>query len=340
MRYAPRVRVTVFIPTYNRAQLLRQTIESALGQSHADLGVVVSDNASTDETSAVVEGFGDPRIRYIRRSTNLGLVGNFNACLEEAKTEFTLILPDDDLLHRDYLADAVGLLENHPKAGMVHTAFDLIGPAGEVLSRGVDWTFGLSDDTVERGDEFIAESMRIGCRVCPCTALVRTAALEGLRFDLADFPGVDFGLWLRIALDWDVAFLARPLASCRLHAESETAVFVSRQDSGYALSRDWIENVYSVKSRFLNEAQHRLRDVPRLRKLARGARRGQFVLMARQATLPERRLAPTLRALAKATRADRGVLRELPAWRLLAASILGPRVVDRLTHAQTREVIR
>lgn len=175
MRYAPRVRVTVFIPTYNRAQLLRQTIESALGQSHADLGVVVSDNASTDETSAVVEGFDDPRIRYIRRSTNLGVVGNFNACLEEAKTEFTLIVPDDDLLHRDYLADAVGLLENHPKAGMVHTAFDLIGPAGEVLSRGVDWTFGLSDDTVER----VTSSSRSRCESgAACAPALRSCELR------------------------------------------------------------------------------------------------------------------------------------------------------------------
>jgi hypothetical protein len=240
------------------------------------------------------------------------------------------VLPDDDLLAPGHLAAAAATLDQHPRAGLAHTAFDLVGPGGETLERGVDWTFGLTGDTVEPGPRFLAESMRIGCRVCPCTALVRTAALPERPIDAADFPGIDFGLWLRIALRWDVAFLARPLASYRLHDLSETAAYGGREEGGYAQTSAWIDNVLAVKLRFLAEHGAELDDASSLRREARRAHRRQLVLRARKQTLPERRLGPTLRALGGAVRANPLVLRESAAWRLLGGSLVGPRLLERL----------
>src|SRR5215831_17377998 len=90
------VAVTVGIPTYNRAEWLRESIASVLAQSYANFQLLISDNASDDTTEEVVASFDDSRIDYVRSVTNVGLVNNFNRLVEFAKGEFLIILPDDD----------------------------------------------------------------------------------------------------------------------------------------------------------------------------------------------------------------------------------------------------
>ena len=70
-----RSNVTVAMPTYNRADLLRGAIASALAQDYSDFDVMIVDNASTDCTEAVVRSFADPRLKYVRNHTidELGL---------------------------------------------------------------------------------------------------------------------------------------------------------------------------------------------------------------------------------------------------------------------------
>src|SRR5918996_6400382 len=170
-------RVTVCIPTRNRARWLAGSMQSVLAQTYEDFVLLVSDNASDDDTPEVVAGFDDPRVRYIRLEEDVGLVGNHNQLLERVESEYVLILPDDDLAYPDLLETTVAVLDAHPEAGMVHAGLDMIGPDGEVLTGDVNWTLGLEADTVESGAEFIRESMRYSCRVCASSALMRTAAL-------------------------------------------------------------------------------------------------------------------------------------------------------------------
>ena len=75
------------------------------------------DNASQDETEAVVASFDDPRIRYLRNAENLGMVGNWNRCLAEARGELIANLCDDDLMLPDRLARQVAIFDAHPETG-------------------------------------------------------------------------------------------------------------------------------------------------------------------------------------------------------------------------------
>ena len=102
--------VTVGIPTFNRADLLRETIESVLGQTYRNFRVIVSDNASTDETQEVVASVSDARLEYVRADKNIGMIGNFNRLIKLTDTEFLMLLPDDDCLHPDYLRSVVEVL--------------------------------------------------------------------------------------------------------------------------------------------------------------------------------------------------------------------------------------
>ena len=323
-------RVTVVLPTYNRAHLIGGAIDSVLSQSYVDFDLVLYDNASTDETSDVVAAYADDRLSYVRRPANIGLLPNFQDALRRVESDYSLILCDDDLLLPGFLEATVDVLDRQPKTGMVHTAFAVLEEDGAVVDEHADWTCGLTEDTTEPAEEFLAESMRWGCRVCSSAALMRTSALPADLFEEGDFPAIDFGLWLRMALGWDIAYIARPLAAYRIHATSESAGLGVPLAAGYQTGVAWVDQRAGVKERFLAEHAAGLPNRAGLTRLARRGRRFELVMMVRKATLPERRALPTLRSLALATRADPRVLADPAAWRLAAASLLGPRVVERI----------
>ena len=91
-------RVTVGIPTINRSSLAVRAICSALAQTYSDIEVIVSDDASTDDTVQRTQEIHDPRLVLFQQKQRLGLVGNFDFCLRNATGEFFLLLGDDDVL--------------------------------------------------------------------------------------------------------------------------------------------------------------------------------------------------------------------------------------------------
>lgn len=106
--------VSILIPVYNRADCIQQTLTSALEQTFGDFEVVVVDNCSTDATWELVQQFAarDARLRVFRNDSNIGPVRNWLRCVREARGELIKILWSDDLLHRDFLAEAVPLMAN------------------------------------------------------------------------------------------------------------------------------------------------------------------------------------------------------------------------------------
>jgi glycosyltransferase involved in cell wall biosynthesis len=109
-------RVTVGVPTFNRAASLRRSLRSVLDQTHADLELLISDNASTDETAELCADIAarDPRVRLIRQAENIGLTANFNVLLEAAAGELVMILADDDWLESTYVEHCLAALDADP----------------------------------------------------------------------------------------------------------------------------------------------------------------------------------------------------------------------------------
>ncbi len=125
-RPTSRPRVTVAIPTYNRAdKTLPATLRSAIDQRYANLDIVVSDNCSSDDTEAVVRGHGG-RIRYVRQAENLGLNGNLNACVDLAEGDYVLVLHDDDLIDPDFVASCMDAVGDSTSVGLIRTGMRVI----------------------------------------------------------------------------------------------------------------------------------------------------------------------------------------------------------------------
>jgi glycosyltransferase involved in cell wall biosynthesis len=137
-------KVTVCIPTYNRAHLVRESIQSVLDQTFSDFELLISDNASTDDTAAVVASFNDPCIRYHRQPTNIGLAANHQSAVAMANTEFVAILSDDDLYKPDHLAVALAVLADYPNAAYYSCSLERFGDGASGI-----WTpAGITDTTM------------------------------------------------------------------------------------------------------------------------------------------------------------------------------------------------
>ncbi len=116
-------KVSIIIPTYNRANYLVQAIESALAQDYPNLEIVVSDNCSTDKTEEVVKKYlSDKRFKYFRNEKNLGMTGNWRRALYEyISGDWAIILSDDDyFIDNSYISKAIELIMKFEDLVIVH----------------------------------------------------------------------------------------------------------------------------------------------------------------------------------------------------------------------------
>ena len=107
-------RVSVCIPTYNRARYLALAIDSVLGQTFEAFELIVADDASTDDTAEVVRAYRDPRIRYLRNDRNLGGPANWVRAFGAATAPYCAILGDDDRWAPAFLESLVTPLDVQP----------------------------------------------------------------------------------------------------------------------------------------------------------------------------------------------------------------------------------
>jgi len=228
--------VSICVPTRNRAAGLRRSVESIQAQDYANLDILISDNASEDGTEAVCRELmaSDNRIRYVRHPRNIGLHGNHNFCMDEARGEFLCIFHDHDRRDPRIISTYVAFLDRHPNVGVVCSDWELIDDADERI--------GVRDHAVKSvtpGYEYIEQTMRSGrSSIGIPGTMVRRAALGDARFGLdAPIGFGDFALWCRVAEETDVGHIHERLWSWRQNKESHSARTIE------SISRDYQINV-------------------------------------------------------------------------------------------------
>ncbi|HEX2227379.1 MAG TPA: glycosyltransferase [Candidatus Binatia bacterium] len=119
--------VSVVIATYNRAELLAQTLDSVLGQRFTGYEVIVVDDGSTDATAAVVQGYGD-RVRYLYQE-NHGPSAARNLGVRHARGAWIAIQDSDDLCAPNHLESLYAYAKEHPECGMIFANGAYLGGA-------------------------------------------------------------------------------------------------------------------------------------------------------------------------------------------------------------------
>jgi glycosyltransferase involved in cell wall biosynthesis len=142
------------VPVYNQARHVGEALESILGQTHRDLGVVVIDDASVDETAAVAAGYAarDPRLVLRRNATRLGYIDNARQTFDVGQevfsgAEYFAWGSDHDVWHPRWVEALVREMDRHPQVVLAYPRALRIDLSGETLSTH-NWRFetmGVAD---------------------------------------------------------------------------------------------------------------------------------------------------------------------------------------------------
>lgn len=115
---------SIIIPTYNRADLIKETIQSVLNQTFTDYEIIVVDDGSTDNTADVVQSFTSYKIRYFKiPNSERGYARNFGA--SKASAPWLYFLDSDDLLYSHHLKTAYEIIYNHSYLNIFHIGYEI-----------------------------------------------------------------------------------------------------------------------------------------------------------------------------------------------------------------------
>ena len=124
--------VSICLPTYNYARYLPQAISSCLNQTYEPLEIIITDDASTDNSREVISSFDDPRIRFVENPVRLGLVGNWNKALSLVSGEIVKFIFADDYLADNTVEEIVAAYRD-PRVDLVFSSARVIDGQGKYV---------------------------------------------------------------------------------------------------------------------------------------------------------------------------------------------------------------
>ncbi len=209
-------KVSIGLPVYNGGEFLSKAIESILGQTFTDFELIISDNASTDNTAAICQSYADQdaRIRYYRNETNIGGANNGNRTVELAQGEYFRWAAHDDLCGAELIEKCVAVLDRDPSVVLCYTQTVNIDQKGQ--TRGIST---LNRATSNKPYERFRDLAFRNDYCEPSYGLMRRAELGKTRLE-QDFTGSDRVLLCELAFRGRFYEIVEPLFFKRHHAKN------------------------------------------------------------------------------------------------------------------------
>ena len=226
--------ISVVMPAHNSAGTVREAIESILRQTFQDFEFIIIDDASTDDTGAIIQAFDDPRIRLIRNAENLGATKSLNKGMDVARGKYIARMDADDLSLPHRFETQFNFLENHPDYALVGSSY--------LQMDGKDNVISLVRVLLE--DREIKEGLKKQNWFGHGSVMMRKSALQRVGgYDEKFIFAQDYDLWLRVAEKYKMANIDEPLYCWRL------------RDSGISKARQEEQRYYAALA--LSEAVKR-----------------------------------------------------------------------------------
>lgn len=187
--------VSLVLPTFNRLEYLRLTIDSVFAQTFEAWELIIADDGSDDETLAYLSAIAQrPRVKLLQLPHTGNPAAVRNEAMRAARGEYVAFLDSDDVWMPEKLALQVASLESHPDRGWSHTAFAVIDHSGNLLA-------GARARCWPAKEGWILEQLiKMEVVIAISSVIVRRQLLEELGgFDLNQRVCEDYDLWLRLA---------------------------------------------------------------------------------------------------------------------------------------------
>jgi glycosyltransferase involved in cell wall biosynthesis len=204
--------VSVLVAVHNGASYLRPALESVLRQTVTDLELVVVDDGSTDETSAVLAGFEDPRVRVVRGEPRRGLAGALNLGLDEIRGRRVARMDADDVAFPNWLERVLGRLDSGPPVVLVGAGVLELDPGGRLGAVHVP----EAGPAVTRWHSLFSASPFFHNTV---VFEREHFARNGLRYDESFGESEDYELWTRVLAGAEADVVEEALVVYRMHPE-------------------------------------------------------------------------------------------------------------------------
>ncbi len=228
--------VSLCVPTRNRATSLARGLVSTCGQDYESLEILISDNASDDDTERVCREAArqDARIRYVRHPRNIGSHGTHNFCIDESRGDYLCFFHDHDERDLSIVSRYVSFMQAHPDVGVVCSDWHLLDPEGRRI--------GVRDyrvSAVMPGVDFISHTFASGrSSIGIPGAMIRRSALGDIRFDEEAPIGFgDFIIWFQIAERHAIGHIHERLWGWTQEQRSDSARTIE------SLTEDYRENM-------------------------------------------------------------------------------------------------
>ena len=249
--------VSILITSYNRAQWLKKTIDSALEQDYLNFEVVISDNCSTDGTDELMKTYeGDCRVKYYKNDSNIGMIANFyKVFLELAQGEYvTHISSDDYLCNNTFLSKGVDAFETHPDVE-IFSAVNLI-LYEDINTLKKDDMFHLLNDYFKKkkvdGKEIFLNFPKVG-GLGFGACIMRLASFKNVVIDRAITTSLDLQILLQLLIIGGAYFLEEESYVFRRHAGQASQSYTTAEK--FINNNRFIEIPYKVakEKKYLDE---------------------------------------------------------------------------------------
>lgn len=198
-------KVSIVMPAYNCAEHIKESIDSALAQTHKDIELIVVDDGSTDGTAEVVQSYENPVV-YLYQE-NRGMSAARNTAMKSATGDFIAFLDSDDLWEPSKLEKQIALFETHPKIGMVGSYLEPIDSNGK--------RSGKTKPTSRPAEDF--DSMFMQGTPVPTSVMIRSECVREVGyFNEAIFGMEEVEFFMRIAQKYQVKFMDEILGFYRI----------------------------------------------------------------------------------------------------------------------------
>lgn len=211
-------KVSIILPTYNRAHLLERSVRSILNQTYEDFELLIVDDGSTDNTRAVVERFADSRIRYIFCKKNGGVAKARNIGITEARYDYIAFQDSDDEWHLDKLEKQMKVMqEASTDTGLVYCEYHYNG------LNGIEDICPKREIPLEQKSGNIFRQLLAGNMIGTPVMLVKRECFDKVGKFNENFPCMeDYELVLRIAREYRIEFIPEILVEVYANYESVT----------------------------------------------------------------------------------------------------------------------
>ncbi|HLO86970.1 MAG TPA: glycosyltransferase family 2 protein [Nostocaceae cyanobacterium] len=214
-------KLSIGLPVYNGEKFLQQSLDSLLGQTFTDFELIISDNASTDNTEEICRTYAaqDKRIRYYRNQYNIGCACNFNRVLELATGEYFKWAAYDDLHAPEFLQKCIKILEQDATIILCHSQVYFIDAQGNFLK-----TYDIklktdADRPQERFNELLTKHL-----CYQMYGVIRRHALKSIP-PMGGYGNADGILLLRLAMLGRFYEIPEYLFFARKHPQQSMSMF-------------------------------------------------------------------------------------------------------------------